>query len=111
MWVVGPPEMKVFKYCLQRIQAYPSLCPGSKAGAQPRALGCRACGDTQSSSAHKKRPAFGQNQGWQAPDPAGRALSDLNVGPKPRTGICLFDLYHGSKTAPLCQGDPLAQVG
>lgn len=39
------------------------------------------------------------------------AFSDPSVGPNPRTGTHLFNLYHGSKTAPLCQGDALAQVG
>lgn len=33
-----------------------------------------------------------------------------NMGPNPRTGKHLFNLYHGSKTAPLCQGDTHAQV-
>ena len=32
-------------------------------------------------------------------------------GPEPRTVIRLFNLYHGSKTASLCQGDAFAQVG
>lgn len=45
------------------------------------------------------------------PDPGGRAFSDCSVEPSPGTGIRLFDLYHGSKTAPLCQGDALAQAG
>ena len=59
---------------------------------------------------NKKHPARGWNQAGRAGF-HGQALSDAFVGPNPGTGTHLFDLYHGSKTAPLCQGDTLAQVG
>lgn len=111
MWAVGPPETKVFKHWFTKDSGLSFALSRKQGWSTATYTRLQGLWDTQSSSRHKKHPAFGKTRGWPAPDPAGRAFSDLNVGPNPRTGIHLFDLYHGSKTAPLCQGDPLAQVG
>lgn len=50
---------------LQRIRAYPLLCLGSKAGAQPCTLGCRVCGTHKAAADTRNTPHLGRLEAGQ----------------------------------------------